>query len=150
MRSLRSEAPRAQVAQANEALERFGGYYTHEPVVLYFDTDVDTPIPGEEAKILGVLGYLRRYPDVRVGIEGYADERGTAAHNLGLSMRRAINVQALCILLGIDAARINTPTRGGETTTFSTGSPNLAVGSLRANRRVVITFERTADTPITP
>jgi outer membrane protein OmpA-like peptidoglycan-associated protein len=145
-----ARAASAESATFNEALERFRGYYTHEPIVLYFDTDVDTPIAGEDAKISGVLAYLGRYPDVRLQIDGYADERGTRSHNLDLSLRRALKVEALCIALGIDAARIDTPTRRGETATFSAGSASAAAGSLRANRRVVISFERTATTPITP
>jgi outer membrane protein OmpA-like peptidoglycan-associated protein len=145
-----AQAASAESATFNEALERFRGYYTHEPIVLYFDTDIDTPIAGEDTKILGVLGYLSRYPDVRVQIDGYADERGTVAHNADLSLRRGLKVQSLCIAFGIDPGRIDTPIGWGETTTFSPGSPNRAVGSLRANRRVVISFERTASTPITP
>ena len=33
----------------DEALERFRGYYVHEPVVIYFDTNQDTPLAGEDA-----------------------------------------------------------------------------------------------------
>jgi outer membrane protein OmpA-like peptidoglycan-associated protein len=150
VRSEYAHAASAASATFDEALERFRGYYTHEPIVLYFDTDVDTPIAGEDSKILGVLGYLSRYPDVRLQIDGYADERGTTAHNLDLSLRRALNVQSLCLTFGIDPSRIDTPLGLGETATFSAGSPTRAMGSLRANRRVVISFERTASTPITP
>jgi outer membrane protein OmpA-like peptidoglycan-associated protein len=138
----------AESATFNEALERFRGYYTHEPIVLYFDTDVDTPIAGEATKVADVLDYLGRYPDVRIQIDGYADERGTVAHNLGLSSRRAANVKGLCVALGIDASRINPPVGRGETTGFSAGSPTAHAGTWRANRRVVISFERTASTPI--
>ncbi|MDT5062501.1 MAG: hypothetical protein QOH63_2960 [Acidobacteriota bacterium] len=134
-------------ATFNEALERFRGYFTHEPIVLYFDTDVDTPIAGEEAKITGVLDYLRRYPDVRINIDGYADERGTVEHNSDLALRRADNVQALAISLGVDASRINFTVGHGETTAFAPGAA-LNAGTWRANRRVVMSFERTASTPI--
>lgn len=134
-------------ATFSEALERFRGYYTHEPIVLYFDTDIDTPISGEEAKISGVLDYLSRYPDVRIHIEGFADERGTIAHNTALAERRALNVKALAISLGVDASRIDSATGSGETTKFAPGAA-LNVGTWRANRRVLMTFERTASTPI--
>jgi outer membrane protein OmpA-like peptidoglycan-associated protein len=133
-------------ATFSEALERFRGYYTHEPIVLYFDTDVDTPIAGEEAKISDVLDYLSRYPDVRINIDGYADERGTVAHNADLALRRASNVRALAISLGISESRINFEIGHGETTEFAPGALNA--GTWRANRRVVMSFERTASTPI--
>lgn len=97
-----------------------------------------------------MLGYLSRYPDVRVQIDGHADERGTPAHNLDLSLRRALSVERLCLAFGIDPARIDLPIGLGETTSFSAGSPSGAVGSLRANRRVVVSFVRSASTPITP
>jgi outer membrane protein OmpA-like peptidoglycan-associated protein len=134
-------------ATFDEALERFRGYFTHEPIVLYFDTDIDTPIAGEETKIAGVLDYLDRYPDVRIHIKGFADERGTTAHNNALAERRALNVRALAISLGVDASRIDSATGSGETTAFAPGAA-LNAGTWRANRRVVMTFERTASTPI--
>lgn len=148
---VRNEYVHAAAAESpafNQALERFRGYYAHEPVVLYFDTNVDVPIAGEEAKIRDLLPYLGRYPDVRLAIDGYADERGTGTHNLDLSLRRAMKVQALCVALGVDASRIDTPIGWGETTSFSAGSAPGLPGSLRANRRVVISFERTASAPI--
>jgi Domain of unknown function (DUF4157)/OmpA family len=137
----------AQSATFEEALERFRGYYTHEPVVIYFDTDHDTPVTGEAAKIADALPYLTRYPDVRVNIDGYADERGTVAHNASLALRRADNVEGLAVMLGIDPARINLVVGHGETTSFAAGAN---AGTWRANRRVVISFERTASAPITP
>lgn len=135
----------AQSTTFDEALERFRGYYQHEPIVLYFDTDVDTPVAGEEAKIMGVLDYLRRYPDVHLEIDGYADERGNSAHNADLSLRRTLNVQTLVAALGIDPTRIDAAIGWGESHAFA---PGPAAGSLRANRRVVISFVRTASTPI--
>jgi outer membrane protein OmpA-like peptidoglycan-associated protein len=134
-------------ATFSEALERFRGYFTHEPIVIYFDTDLDTPMAGEDAKITGVLDYLSRYPDVRVNIDGYADERGTVVHNHDLALRRADNVLGLAVSLGVDASRINFTVGHGETTAFAPGAP-LDAGTWRANRRVVMSFERTASTPI--
>lgn len=135
----------AESAIFNEALERFRGYYTHEPIVIYFDTNSDVPIAGEEAKISGVLDYLNRYPDVQIQLDGYADERGNAAHNADLSLRRALNVQNLALTLGVDQSRFDTPIGMGATTSFATGSDP---GTWRANRRVVMSFVRTATTPI--
>jgi outer membrane protein OmpA-like peptidoglycan-associated protein len=135
----------------DESLERFRGYYTHEPIVLYFDTDHDLPIPGELTKLSDVTSYMTRYPDVLLQVEGYADETGPASHNRDLSLRRADNVVTILTGIGVDPARIDSVTVGhGETTAFSAGSPAAAAGSLRANRRAVITFVRRASTPIVP
>lgn len=135
----------AQSATFDEALERFRGFYTHEPIVIYFDHDDDTPMAGEDAKITGVLDYLSRYPDVRVQLEGFADEHGDVARNLALSRRRAENVRTLAITLGVGAGSIDPILAGGETAAFAAGPD---AGALRANRRVVMTFVRTATAPI--
>jgi outer membrane protein OmpA-like peptidoglycan-associated protein len=129
----------------NEALERFRGYYTHEPVVLYFDTNIDTPMTGEAAKLTGVVEYLRRYPDAIAHLDGYADERGSIALNDELSLRRAESVQRMLTLLGVDPLRVALTMGWGRTTAFAAGRTS---GRLQANRRVVITFVRTASTPI--
>ena len=138
-------------AEFDEALERFRGYYTHEPIVLYFDTDRDLPMAGELTKLSDVTSYMSRYPDVSLEVDGYADETGAADYNRGLSLRRAENTVTILTGMGVAASRISGITVGhGATTTFSAGSPAAAAGSLRANRRSVITFVRNAETPIAP
>lgn len=141
----------AQVADSasavfDEALERFRGYYVHEPVVLYFDTNQDVPLAGEEDKLADVPDYLDRYPDVTVGIEGNADVRGGELANADLAQRRADSVHNLLLLAGVDSARIAFSFGFGETDIFSehgtppgTAQPRDA-GRLRANRRVVVSF----------
>jgi outer membrane protein OmpA-like peptidoglycan-associated protein len=102
---------------------------------------------GEEAKISGVLDYLGRYSDVQVRIEGYADDRGSVLLNNDLSLRRAENVRALAIALGISASRIEYAVGWGPTDQFAAGA---SAGTRRANRRVVMSFVRTASAPIVP
>jgi outer membrane protein OmpA-like peptidoglycan-associated protein len=135
-------------AAFGEALERFRGYFAHEDVILYFDTDIATPASGESAKLADVPSYLSRYPDVRVEITGYADERGSTTHNSALSLNRAMSVQSLLVGMGVDPGKIDVPIGMSETTGFAPGSPVAAPGSLTANRRVAVRFVRTASTPI--
>lgn len=129
-----------------EALERFRGYYVHEPVVIYFDTNQDTPLAGEDAKLADIPDYLRRYPDVTVGIQGNADIRGSEASNVALSSRRANAVVALLEQVGVARNRIDYAFGAGETELFSEhgtapgASQPRDAGRLRANRRVVIDF----------
>jgi outer membrane protein OmpA-like peptidoglycan-associated protein len=137
-------------AEFDEALERFRGYYTHEPIVLYFDTDRDLPMAGELTKLSDVTSYMSRYPDVSLEVDGYADETGAADYNRRLSRQRAENTVTILTSMGVDASRISRTAGQGATTTFSAGSPAAAAGSLRANRRSVISFVRTAETPIAP
>jgi outer membrane protein OmpA-like peptidoglycan-associated protein len=140
-------ATSAQSVEFEEALERYRGYYAHENVVFYFDTDSEVPQAGELWKFADIVRYMNDYPDSRITIEGYADERGASGYNLGLSQRRAETIAAIALAEGVSASRIDTVAGRGETTTFSPGGGPDA-GSWRANRRVVISFQRTASTPI--
>jgi len=145
-----SEYARAQDGASaifEEALERFRGYFVHEPVVLYFDTNSDTPIAGEETKLADLRDYFDRYPDVTCALFGYADVRGGEAYNADLAQRRADSVENLLLLEGIGLDRITGSFGIGETEEFSQhgtalGSPQpRSAGRLRANRRVEISFE---------
>ena len=126
----------------DEALQRYRGYFAHEPVVLYFDTDQQIPIAGEEGNLADVVAYLKQYSDVMIEIEGYADEQGAGKHNRELSLNPAQNVKNLAMLAGVDKGRILFTVGEGQTHEFSTKGKDP--GSLRANRRVVISFKRTA------
>jgi outer membrane protein OmpA-like peptidoglycan-associated protein len=136
-------------ATFEEALERFRGFFVHEPVVIYFDTNQDAPIAGEEGKLADVPDYLDRYPDVNVSIDGWADVRGGEIANQGLAQRRADSVQTLLLGMGVDQGRIVWNFGMGETDQFSQhGAPTAAAqesqpGLLRANRRAVVSFEHT-------
>ena len=136
----------------DEALERFRGYFTHEPIVIYFDTGSDQPMAGEEAKLDGIQEYLDNYPDATLGIDGFADIRGSEQFNFRLSDQRAQTVEALVLAQGIAAGRIDWAVGVGETQDFSqhgtapgTAQP-VDAGRLRANRRVVISFNRSSTT----
>lgn len=58
--------------------------------------------------------WLQKYPNVRVTIEGHADERGTREYNLALGDRRANAAKNYLAAQGVDAGRINTISYGKE------------------------------------
>lgn len=58
--------------------------------------------------------WLQRYPNVRVTIEGHADERGTREYNYSLGARRAQTVQDYLASRGISASRMRTVSYGKE------------------------------------
>lgn len=148
----------AASATVDEALGRFRTYFTHEPTTIYFDFDVDTPMAGEDAKLREFIPYVTAHPDVQLEVVGFADETGGSGYNRGLSQRRANNVASMIEGLGVDRSRITTARRG-ETHEFGGGAPGSGpfaaqpgqpaetAGTLRANRRVMINFVRTATTP---
>jgi len=134
-----------------EALERFRGFYVHEPVVLYFDTGDPIPRPGEEAKLFDIPDYMDRYPDVMIEIDGWADIRGTEIDNFDLAQERAESAANLLALQGVDVSRIdaNAVIGFGETQDFSQhgtapgATQPITAGRLQANRRAVIRFVHT-------
>jgi outer membrane protein OmpA-like peptidoglycan-associated protein len=123
------------------ALERFRTFFTHEPVIVYFDTDRDTPTAAEAAKLTEVTTWMAAHSDVHLEVEGFADERGRVGYNKDLSQRRAEMVAALLLGRGVDPARIDSVIGRGETASFAAGAE---AGQLQANRRARVRFVRTA------
>ena len=81
---------------------------------VYFDTD-RFDIDAEDSETLrSQARWLTNYPNVRVTIEGHADERGTRDYNLALGERRANSAKNFLASLGIGAARISTISYGKE------------------------------------
>jgi peptidoglycan-associated lipoprotein len=58
--------------------------------------------------------YLKRWPSVRITVEGHADSRGTSEYNLALGERRASAVKEYLVSLGIPADRVVTVSKGKE------------------------------------
>ncbi|MFC3710995.1 peptidoglycan-associated lipoprotein Pal [Sphingoaurantiacus capsulatus] len=58
--------------------------------------------------------WLQRYGQVRITVEGHADERGTREYNLALGDRRANAVKNHLAAQGVGAARISTISYGKE------------------------------------
>lgn len=58
--------------------------------------------------------WLAQYANLRITVEGHADERGTREYNLALGERRANAVKNYLIALGVDAGRVTTVSYGKE------------------------------------
>ena len=81
---------------------------------IYFDTD-KSDIDGEDQSVLASQAvWLKKFPNVRVTIEGHCDERGTRDYNIALGARRANAAKNALAALGVDAARISTVSYGKE------------------------------------
>ena len=81
---------------------------------VYFDFDAAT-IRADAGPLLDAQsGWLRRYPEVRVRIEGNCDERGTREYNFALGAKRADAVRDYLIAHGVAAGRITTISYGKE------------------------------------
>ena len=81
---------------------------------VYFALD-DYSIDDQDRQVLNAqAGWLRQHPNVRVTIEGHADERGTREYNLALGDRRANAAKNYLASVGIDVSRMTTISYGKE------------------------------------
>jgi len=60
------------------------------------------------------VDWLKKYPTVKITVEGHADERGTREYNLALGERRAAAAKNYVVAAGITADRVKTVSYGKE------------------------------------
>ena len=80
-----------------------------------FDYDASTIRDDQRAVLQRNADYLRRWPTVRVSVEGHADDRGTNEYNLALGERRANAVKEYLVGLGVAGDRMVVVSKGEET-----------------------------------
>lgn len=108
--------PGAQAGGGQEAgaVNLTGAAKAFEDNDIHFDYD-SFSIRPEDRKILAEkASYLNAKPNVKIRVEGHADERGTTEYNLALGERRANAAKEYLVFLGINAARISTVSFGEE------------------------------------
>jgi peptidoglycan-associated lipoprotein len=81
---------------------------------IFFDTDQHNVDDEDRAVLDAQAAWLQRNPNVRVTIEGHADERGTREYNLALGDRRANAAKNYLQSRGISSARMNVISWGKE------------------------------------
>ena len=81
---------------------------------IYFDFDQFTLRENAKTTLDAKLPILRANPEVRIRVEGNADERGSDEYNQALGMRRAEQVRSYLVSKGIDASRIDIASNGEE------------------------------------
>ena len=115
-------APRAGARDIVEELE-------HLKVVVYFIIDKWEVRQSEMYKLDEIAKFMRKYPRVRVSIEGYADvQTAYPAYNMKLSERRANEVaRILTAKYGIERSRLKVTQYGDTVQPFSVNELNRAV-----------------------
>jgi peptidoglycan-associated lipoprotein len=73
--------------------------------MVFFDFDMSAIRPDAEAVLRRKVDILRASPQVRIRIEGDADERGSTEYNLALGNRRAESVRQFLTGFGLSADR---------------------------------------------
>ena len=84
---------------------------------IYFAYDSSQVAAGERYKADAALEILNSSRGSKLIVEGHCDERGSREYNLALGERRAQEVRAYLIGLGVDGSRIQTRSFGEENPT---------------------------------
>ena len=142
----RAEAEAAAARAAEAARQRaVAAARTTLEAMVFFDYDMSEIRDDAAAVLRQKVAILRASPQVRLRIEGHADERGSTEYNLALGNRRAEAVRQFLTGFGLSENRF-------EIVSFGEGRP-LQQGSTEAawsrNRRgqFVITAGATAINP---
>lgn len=101
---------------------------------LYFATDEDRILETSAAVIAQLTEFLRTNRTVKIRIEGHTDNKGSAAHNNDLSLRRANALKTALVAKGIAEGRITT---AGLGSTRPVADNSTEEGRAR-NRRVEV------------
>jgi len=73
---------------------------------IYFDYDKYDIRPADAETLKGNAAVLKKYPTIKIQIEGHCDERGTDEYNLALGERRASSTKKYLNSLGIGTDRV--------------------------------------------
>jgi peptidoglycan-associated lipoprotein len=133
----RAPAPPAPVLVGIEALRADFLARTGSNIV-YFGGDASVLTPQAQATLQAQAAWLRLHPEVVVRIEGYADQSDTRDHALAVGARRAEEVRAYLVLLGVPAAQLTTLSWGKEKIAVLGSAPE----ALALNRRAVTVLVR--------
>ena len=103
--------PPPVVKPAEPTIEELFAQYVKDA---YFDFNKADVRPDARAALGQTADFLRKYPQVKVTIEGHCDERGSTEYNLALGDRRASAVKQYLVSLGIATDRLSTVSYGKE------------------------------------
>lgn len=81
---------------------------------VFFDYDQYSIRPSDAQVLQANAQFLQSHPNVRITIEGHADERGSTEYNLALGDNRANAVKQAMVQAGVPADRIHTISYGKE------------------------------------
>jgi len=99
---------------------------------LLFRTDEDAVADTTGVRLTTLAGTLARMQDVRIQLDGYADERGDAGYNQALSERRVQFIRDQFVAAGVHPDRISANAHGESV------APDASADSYALERRVSV------------
>jgi peptidoglycan-associated lipoprotein len=100
----------------------------------HFDFDKSNVRADEASKIKDIVAFMNQNPTFEIGIEGFADPRGTDAYNQALSERRVIAIRDALVAQGASAAKIRSGAEGEK----NRNCGEATEGCFQKNRRVEV------------
>jgi outer membrane protein OmpA-like peptidoglycan-associated protein len=97
-----------------------------------FDLNKATLRSGAKLRLAKVAGIILAYPDLRLEIDGFTDNTGSAGYNQQLSEKRAAAVQEFLVSQGVTSNNVNTKGFGRENPVAT----NATAAGRQMNRRV--------------
>ena len=79
-----------------------------------FDTNKSDIRANETSKVTDIAAYMKQNPSVQVGIDGFADPRGTDPHNQALSERRVNAIRDALVKAGVASNKIQSAAFGEQ------------------------------------
>ena len=82
--------------------------------VIYFEFDSSEVAEQDRELVAAHAAFLAANPDVKVSLEGHADERGAREYNIGLGDHRSQSVRRMLEFQGVSPVQISTVSYGEE------------------------------------
>lgn len=101
-----------------KAIDQSGKAVVH----VNFATDATQILPDSQAQIGAIVALLKANPTLKLAINGYTDETGSAAHNQTLSEGRAASVRQALVAAGIGGDRLTSKGFGASAPIADNGS----------------------------
>ena len=101
---------------------------------IHFDFDKSDVRANEVSKIKDIVTFMKQNPTFEIGIEGFADPRGTDAYNQALSERRVNAIRDALVAEGASAGAIRSGAEGEKNRNCGEDTE----GCYQMNRRVEV------------
>ena len=103
---------------------------------VYFDFDSSTLDSSSKAALDENVRIMQDHPDVKLELQGHADERGTTEYNLALGARRADAVKKYMSSAGVASSRLTVVSYGEERPAASGSNESAWSKNRRAEFRI--------------
>ena len=105
-------------------------------VDIYYDVDKTLPVVRSVGVLNNLILFLKKYPETKISLTGFADVTGNLEANIELAKQRAENLKKFIISNGIDESRMTTSGNGVDQDSKVDNDPSLQLA-----RRVSITLQ---------